>query len=106
VLRRTRPRLERPYMTLGLSAGADRVPRGGAVRLGELPGSETLKFAVDIGIIATGVPVYLAIRVISAARRRPRFQSAITSRAQHAAPLLVSSDRPSGRPTVLYQLNM
>jgi len=47
---------------VGLSAGAGRVPRGGAVRIGELLVSETLKFAVDIGIIATGVPVYLVIR--------------------------------------------
>jgi len=62
VLRRTRPRLERPYMTWGYPLVPVVFLVAALFVLGNYLVSETLKFAVDIGIIATGVPVYLAIR--------------------------------------------
>jgi len=62
VLRRTRPRLERPYMTWGYPLVPIVFLVAALFVLGNYLVSETLKFAVDIGIIATGVPVYLAIR--------------------------------------------
>ena len=62
VLRRTRPRLERPYMTWGYPLVPIVFLVAALFVLGNYLVSETLKFAVDIGIITTGVPVYLAIR--------------------------------------------
>ena len=62
VLRRTRPRLERPYMTWGYPLVPVVFLVAALFVLGNYLVSETLKFAVDIGIIATGVPVYLVIR--------------------------------------------
>ena len=62
VLRRTRPGLERPYLTWGYPFVPLVFLVAALFVLGNYLVSETLKFAVDIGIIATGVPVYLAIR--------------------------------------------
>jgi len=62
VLRRTRPQLERPYLTWGYPFVPLVFLVAALFVLGNYLVSETLKFAVDIGIIATGVPVYLAIR--------------------------------------------
>jgi len=59
VLRRTRPRLERPYMTWGYPF-VPLVFLGGALfLLGNYLVSETAAFAIDIGIILTGIPAYL-----------------------------------------------
>ena len=62
VLRRTRPQLERPYMTWGYPLVPLVFLVAALFVLGNYLVSETLKFAVDIGIILTGVPVYIAIR--------------------------------------------
>src|SRR6266511_3158305 len=62
VLRRTRPQLERPYLTWGYPFVPLVFLVAALFVLGNYLVSETQKFAVDIGIIATGVPVYLAIR--------------------------------------------
>jgi amino acid transporter len=59
VLRRTRPGLERPYKTWGYPV-VPLVFLGGALfLLGNYLVSETLAFAIDIGIILTGIPAYL-----------------------------------------------
>jgi APA family basic amino acid/polyamine antiporter len=59
VLRRTRPRLERPYKTLGYPIVPLVFLAGALLLLGNYLVSETAAFAVDIGIILTGVPAYL-----------------------------------------------
>jgi amino acid transporter len=59
VLRRTRPRLERPYKTLGYPFVPLVFLAGALLLLGNYLVSETAAFAVDIGIILTGVPAYL-----------------------------------------------
>jgi amino acid transporter len=69
VLRRTRPRLERPYRTWGYPL-VPLVFLGGALMLlGNYLVSKPTAFAIDIGIILSGVPVYLIIKW--ARRRRP-----------------------------------
>ncbi len=62
VLRRTRPRLERPYMTWGYPFVPLVFLVAALFLLGNYLVSETLKFAVDIGIILLGVPIYLLLR--------------------------------------------
>jgi len=62
VLRRTRPRLERPYRTWGYPFVPLVFLAGALLLLGNYLVSETAAFAIDIGIILTGVPVYIAIR--------------------------------------------
>src|SRR2546423_5219008 len=62
VLRRTRPRLERPYMTWGYPFVPFVFLVAALFLLGNYLVSETAKFAVDIGIIVLGIPVYLLIR--------------------------------------------
>jgi amino acid transporter len=59
VLRRTRPRLERPYRTWGYPLVPLVFLLGALLLLGNYLISETRAFAVDIGIILTGLPVYL-----------------------------------------------
>jgi amino acid transporter len=62
VLRRTRPRLERPYRTWGYPLVPIVFLFGALLLLGNYLVSETRAFAVDIGIILTGLPVYLLLR--------------------------------------------
>jgi amino acid transporter len=62
VLRRTRPRLERPYRTWGYPLVPLVFLFGALLLLGNYLVSETRAFAVDIGIILTGLPVYLFLR--------------------------------------------
>ena len=59
VLRRTRPDLERPYMTWGYPFVPVVFLSGALFLLGNYLVSETAAFAVDIGIILTGIPAYL-----------------------------------------------
>jgi basic amino acid/polyamine antiporter, APA family len=59
VLRRTRPGLERPYKTLGYPFVPLVFLAGALFLLGNYLVSETGAFAVDIGIILTGIPAYL-----------------------------------------------
>ena len=59
VLRRTRPDLERPYKTLGYPYVPLVFLAGALFLLGNYLVSETRAFAVDIGIILTGIPAYL-----------------------------------------------
>ncbi|HKA59849.1 MAG TPA: amino acid permease [Gemmatimonadales bacterium] len=59
VLRRTRPRLERPYKTWGYPVVPLVFLAGALFVLGNYLVSETGAFAVDIGIILTGIPAYL-----------------------------------------------
>ena len=59
VLRRTRPGLERPYKTLGYPIVPLVFLAGALLLLGNYLVSETAAFAIDIGIILTGVPAYL-----------------------------------------------
>jgi amino acid transporter len=59
VLRRTRPRLERPYRTWGYPLVPLVFLLGALLLLSNYLISETRAFAVDIGIILTGLPVYL-----------------------------------------------
>ena len=59
VLRRTRPRLERPYKTWGYPVVPLVFLAGALFLLGNYLVSETGAFAVDIGIILTGIPAYL-----------------------------------------------
>jgi len=58
VLRRTRPDLERPYRTWGFPVVPLLFLAGALLLLGNYLVSETRAFAVDIGIILTGVPAY------------------------------------------------
>ena len=59
VLRRTRPRLERPYRTWGYPVVPLVFLAGALFLLGNYLVSETGAFAIDIGIILTGIPAYL-----------------------------------------------
>ena len=59
VLRRTRPGLERPYRTWGYPVVPLVFLVAALFLLGNYLVRETASFAVDIGIILTGVPVYL-----------------------------------------------
>ena len=58
VLRRTRPDLERPYRTWGFPVVPLLFLAGAVLLLGNYLVSETRAFAIDIGIILSGVPVY------------------------------------------------
>jgi len=58
VLRRTRPGLERPYLTWGYPVVPLVFLAGALFLLGNYLVSETAAFAVDIGIILTGIPAY------------------------------------------------
>ena len=69
VLRRTRPRLERPYRTWGYPLVPLVFLGGALLLLGNYLVSKTAAFAVDIGIILSGVPVYLVLVLVR--RRRP-----------------------------------
>ncbi len=59
VLRRTRPQLERPYRTWGYPIVPLVFLVAALFLLGNYLVRETASFAVDIGIILTGVPIYL-----------------------------------------------
>jgi amino acid transporter len=69
VLRRTRPRLERPYKTWGYPLVPLVFLAGALLLLGNYLVSETGAFAVDIGIILTGIPAYIIWRAVK--RREP-----------------------------------
>jgi amino acid transporter len=58
VLRRTRPGLERPYKTWGYPLVPLVFLAGALFLLGNYLVSETGAFAIDIGIILTGIPAY------------------------------------------------
>lgn len=66
VLRRTRPQLERPYRTWGYPFVPLVFLVAALFLLGNYLVRETTSFAVDVGIILSGVPVYLWL-----ASRRP-----------------------------------
>ena len=70
VLRRTRPRLERPYRTWGYPLVPFVFLVAALFLLGNYLVRETASFAVDIGIILSGVPVYLIMQWWR--RRTPR----------------------------------
>src|SRR6266550_8028409 len=59
VLRRTKPGLERPYRTWGYPGVPVVFLVAALFLLGNYLVRETVSFAIDIGIILTGVPVYL-----------------------------------------------
>src|SRR2546430_16934400 len=61
VLRRTRPRLERPYRTWGYPVVPFVFLIAALFLLGNYLVSQTSAFLVDIGIILTGVPVYIGM---------------------------------------------
>jgi amino acid transporter len=67
VLRRRRPEMERPYRTWGFPVVPLLFLAGALLLLGNYLVSETRAFAVDIGIILTGVPAYAILR---ASKRR------------------------------------
>jgi basic amino acid/polyamine antiporter, APA family len=58
VLRRRRPDLERPYRTLGYPVVPLVFLLGAVLLLGNYLVSETVAFAIDIGIIVSGIPAY------------------------------------------------
>src|SRR6266540_1389780 len=58
VLRRTRPELERPYRTWGFPVVPLVFLLSAVLLLGNYPVSETAAFALDIGIILSGIPAY------------------------------------------------
>src|SRR5467141_3050174 len=62
VLRRTRPQLERPYRTWGYPLVPVVFLVAALFLLGNYLVRETASFAVDIGIILSGVPVYLFLQ--------------------------------------------
>ncbi|HEV8265006.1 MAG TPA: amino acid permease, partial [Gemmatimonadales bacterium] len=62
VLRRTRPQLERPYRTWGFPVVPLLFLAGAVLLLGNYLVSETRKFALDIGMILLGMPVYVVWR--------------------------------------------
>jgi amino acid transporter len=62
VLRRTRPRLERPYRTWGYPVVPVVFLVAALFVLGNYLIRETLSFAVDIGIILSGIPFYLLLQ--------------------------------------------
>ena len=59
LLRRTQPGLERPYRTWGYPGVPLIFLVAALFLLGNYLVRETVSFAIDIGIILTGVPVYL-----------------------------------------------
>ena len=59
VLRRTRPRLDRPYKTWGYPFVPLVFLVAALFLLGNYLVRETMSFAIDIGIILTGIPAYL-----------------------------------------------
>jgi amino acid transporter len=61
VLRRTRPRLERPYRTWGYPLVPLVFLVAALFLLGNYLVRETKSFAIDIGIILTGLPVYIIL---------------------------------------------
>jgi amino acid transporter len=61
VLRRTRPRLERPYHTWGYPVVPLIFLVAALFLLGNYLVSQTRDFLIDIGIILSGIPVYLVI---------------------------------------------
>ena len=61
VLRRTRPRLERPYRTWGYPAVPLVFLLGALLLLGNYLVKQPWAFAVDIGIILTGIPFYIGL---------------------------------------------
>jgi len=69
VLRRTRPRLERPYRTWGYPFVPLVFLIAALFLLGNYVVRETGSFAIDIGIILSGIPFYLAL--MSWQRRAP-----------------------------------
>src|SRR2546430_2400561 len=69
VLRRTRPGLERPYKTWGYPFVPLVFLAGALFLLGNYLVSEPKSFAIDIGIILTGIPAYL---IWQRAHRVPR----------------------------------
>jgi basic amino acid/polyamine antiporter, APA family len=62
VLRKTRPRLERPYVTWGYPFVPLVFLVAALFLLGNYLVSQTAKFAWDIGLILSGIPVYIAWR--------------------------------------------
>ncbi|HWZ27598.1 MAG TPA: amino acid permease [Gemmatimonadales bacterium] len=62
VLRRRRPELERPYRTWGYPMVPALFLLGSVFLLGNYLVSEPVKFTVDVGLIAVGIPVYLLWR--------------------------------------------
>jgi basic amino acid/polyamine antiporter, APA family len=62
VLRRTRPDLVRPYRTWGYPVVPVVFLFGALFLLGNYLVSEPRKFAIDIGVILTGIPAFLAWR--------------------------------------------
>src|SRR5712691_3135555 len=62
VLRRTRPQLERPYRTWGYPVVPVVFLVAALFLLGNYLVRETVSFAIDIGIILSGVPVYLFLQ--------------------------------------------
>ena len=60
MLRRTRPGLERPYLTWGYPLVPLVFLVAALFLLGNYLLRETGSFAIDIGIILSGVPAYLA----------------------------------------------
>src|SRR4029077_17635098 len=62
VLRRRRPELERPYRTWGYPIVPALFLLGSVFLLGNYLVSEPVKFTVDVGLIAVGIPVYLLWR--------------------------------------------
>ncbi|HEV8399111.1 MAG TPA: amino acid permease [Gemmatimonadales bacterium] len=71
VLRRKRPDLERPYRTWGFPVVPLLFLAGALLLLGNYLVSETKAFAIDIGIILTGIPAY-ALWAWYRGRRRAR----------------------------------
>jgi amino acid transporter len=65
VLRRRRPDLERPYRTWGFPVVPLIFLLGAVFLLGNYLVSETAAFAIDIGIILTGLPAYRAWRRVT-----------------------------------------
>src|SRR5213083_387162 len=62
VLRRTRPDLERPYRTWGYPLVPLVFLVAALFLLGNYLVRETGSFAIDIGLILSGIPVYLELR--------------------------------------------
>ena len=62
ILRRTRPRLERPYRTWGYPFVPLVFLIAALFLLGNYLVRETGAFAVDIGIIGSGIPFYFLLR--------------------------------------------
>jgi basic amino acid/polyamine antiporter, APA family len=69
ILRRTRPDLERPYRTWGYPVVPLLFLGASLFLLGNYLVSEPASFALDVGVILTGVPVYVAWRRYGAGER-------------------------------------